>query len=52
MVFLLSLVLGILLSVDIVEIYHSLFYYTPLSMIMDSLLYVIGVLVLVGFRPL
>lgn len=52
MVFLLSLMLGTFLSVDIVEIYHSLFNYTPFSMMMDSLLYVIGILVLVCFSPL
>lgn len=49
MVFLLSLMLGTFLSLDTVELYHSLFSYSPISMMIDSLLLVIGILVLVCF---
>lgn len=50
-VFLISLTIGAFLSVDKVEIYHSLFLYSPFTMEIDSLLYLIAALVLVSFSP-
>ena len=49
MVFLLCVMLNIPFNVDIVELYHSVFSYSSITFIIDSLLYVVGALFLVGF---